>query len=158
VAKETGLINQRRTDTRKRLPVGAYLDARKAWGRTVAVNVSPASSEQGNLTDTVGRRLKRTAFIRTGWNREFTESMADRDPSKSGGNQWGAAHDGMKLAIDDFGTDTPTCRADPAAVRHLQDRRSSFGPSRVTSRAPAMVEMILANGETLGLETVAEGV
>jgi EAL domain-containing protein (putative c-di-GMP-specific phosphodiesterase class I) len=126
---------------------------------SVAVNVSPRQFKQDDFTDTVIDALKNAGLPPKRLELEITESMAVSDPEQVTEIMRPLRAMGVRLAIDDFGTGHSNLsmltklpfdvfKIDRQFVSTLQSDR----------QAPAIVEMILAMAETLGLETVAEGV
>ncbi len=159
LAEETGLIEQVGEQI-----LDAACEAARIWqdeghNITVAINVSPSQFRKGDLTDVVMRTLRRTGLHPNRLELEITESMAVADPARVAEFISPLRALGTKLAIDDFGTghsNLSTLTQLPFDVFKI-DRQ--FVSALDTDRqAPAIVEMILAMAETLGLKTVAEGV
>ena len=161
LAEETGLINQ----IGEQVMEAACRSAR-IWmeaghhGLSVAVNVSPRQFLNGNdLTNIVLKALKGSGLPPQQLELEITESMAVSDPSKVEDVMRPLRAMGVKLAIDDFGTghsNLSTLTQLPFDVFKID--RQFVSALETDRQAPAIVEMILAMAETLGLETVAEGV
>ncbi|MFN7055094.1 putative bifunctional diguanylate cyclase/phosphodiesterase [Hyphomonas sp.] len=159
VAEEAGLI-----DEIGRQILEAACEAGRVWELeghdvTVAVNVSPSQFQRSDLTEIVMSALKRSGLHPRRLELEITESMAVSDPARVAEFISPLRAMGTKLAIDDFGTG----HSNLAMLTQLPfdvfkiDRQ--FVSALETDRqAPAIVEMILAMAETLGLKTVAEGV
>ncbi len=159
VAEEAGLI-----DEIGRQILEAACQAARSWELeghdvTVAVNVSPSQFQRSDLTEIVMSALKRSGLHPRRLELEITESMAVSDPARVAEFISPLRAMGTKLAIDDFGTG----HSNLAMLTQLPfdvfkiDRQ--FVSALETDRqAPAIVEMILAMAETLGLKTVAEGV
>ncbi|MFN7177778.1 MAG: putative bifunctional diguanylate cyclase/phosphodiesterase, partial [Thermaurantiacus sp.] len=159
VAEEAGLI-----DEIGRQILEAACQAARSWEMeghdvTVAVNVSPSQFQRSDLTEIVMSALKRSGLHPRRLELEITESMAVSDPARVAEFISPLRAMGTKLAIDDFGTG----HSNLAMLTQLPfdvfkiDRQ--FVSALETDRqAPAIVEMILAMAETLGLKTVAEGV
>ena len=159
VAEEAGLI-----DEIGRQILEAACQAGRSWELeghdvTVAVNVSPSQFQRSDLTEIVMSALKRSGLHPRRLELEITESMAVSDPARVAEFISPLRAMGTKLAIDDFGTG----HSNLAMLTQLPfdvfkiDRQ--FVSALETDRqAPAIVEMILAMAETLGLKTVAEGV
>lgn len=159
LAEETGLIEQIGEQI-----LDAACEAARTWQNeghdiTVAINVSPSQFRNGDLTEVVMRALRRTGLHANRLELEITESMAVADPARVAEFISPLRALGTKLAIDDFGTghsNLATLTQLPFDVFKI-DRQ--FVSALDTDRqAPAIVEMILAMAETLGLKTVAEGV
>jgi EAL domain-containing protein (putative c-di-GMP-specific phosphodiesterase class I)/GGDEF domain-containing protein len=159
LAEETGLI----TEISEQMMELACLAARD-WmqdghAATVAVNVSPRQLQRDDLTDMVLMMLKRTGLPANRLELEITESMAVSNPAKVADVMRPLRALGIKLAIDDFGTghsNLATLTQLPFDVFKIDRQFVSALDS--DQQAPAIVEMILAMAETLGLKTVAEGV
>jgi diguanylate cyclase (GGDEF)-like protein len=159
VAEEAGLIEEI-----GRQILEAACEAGRIWETeghdvTVAVNVSPSQFQRSDLTEIVMSALRRSGLHPRRLELEITESMAVSDPARVAEFISPLRAMGTKLAIDDFGTG----HANLAMLTQLPfdvfkiDRQ--FVSALETDRqAPAIVEMILAMADTLGLKTVAEGV
>jgi diguanylate cyclase (GGDEF)-like protein len=159
LAEETGLINQIGEQILEAACQSARIWMREGLDVSVAVNVSPRQFEQGNLTDTVMDVLKRTGLHPNRLELEITESMAVENPAKVAEVMGPLRMMGMKLAIDDFGTghsNLSMLTQLPFDIFKID--RQFVSALEGDKQAPAIVEMILAMAETLGLETVAEGV
>ena len=159
LAEETGLVNQIGEQILESACRSAVIWARDGYDVSVAVNVSPRQFQSANVTDLVLDVLKRTGLPPEKLELEITESMAVSDPAKVARVMRPLRALGTKLAIDDFGTGHSNLsmltqlpfdvfKIDRQFVMALESDR----------QAPAIVEMILAMAETLGLKTVAEGV
>lgn len=159
LAEETGLISQIGEQILEAACQSARVWMREGLDVSVAVNVSPRQFEKGNLTDTVMDVLKRTGLHPNRLELEITESMAVESPSKVAEVMGPLRMMGMKLAIDDFGTghsNLSMLTQLPFDVFKID--RQFVSALEGDKQAPAIVEMILAMAETLGLQTVAEGV
>ncbi len=159
VAEEIGLI-----DEIGRQILFASCEAAAKWTRLgydvpVAVNVSPRQFEQNDFTESVIEALRASGLPPRLLELEITESMAIDDPHKVGEVMRPLREMGVGLAIDDFGTGHSNLvmltqlpfdvfKIDRQFVSALQSDR----------QAPAIVEMILAMAESLGLKAVAEGI
>lgn len=159
VAEEAGLIEEI-----GRQILEAACDAARSWELeghdvTVAVNVSPSQFQRNDLTETVMSALKRSGLHPRRLELEITESMAVSDPARVAEFISPLRAMGTKLAIDDFGTghsNLATLTQLPFDVFKID--RQFVSALETDRQAPAIVEMILAMAETLGLKTVAEGV
>ena len=159
LAEETGLISQIGEQILEAACQSARVWMREGLDVSVAVNVSPRQFEKGNLTDTVMDVLKRTGLHPNRLELEITESMAVESPAKVAEVMGPLRMMGMKLAIDDFGTghsNLSMLTQLPFDVFKID--RQFVSALEGDKQAPAIVEMILAMAETLGLQTVAEGV
>jgi diguanylate cyclase (GGDEF)-like protein len=159
LAEETGLIVQ----------IGEHIleeacRAAKSWSDAghaiaVAVNVSPRQFQRSDFSDMVISVLKRTGLPAALLELEITESMAVADPEKVADVMRPLRALGIQLAIDDFGTG----HSNLAQLTRLpfdvfKIDRQFVSVLETDPQAPAIVEMILAMAESLGLKTVAEGV
>ena len=125
----------------------------------MAVNVSPSQFQRNDLTDSIMAVLRRTGLHPNRLELEITESMAVNDPARVAEFISPLRAMGTKLAIDDFGTghsNLATLTQLPFDVFKID--RQFVSALETDRQAPAIVEMILAMAETLGLKTVAEGV
>ena len=159
LAEETGLISQIGEQILEAACQSARVWMKEGLNVSVAVNVSPRQFERGNLTDTVMDVLKRTGLHPNRLELEITESMAVESPAKVAEVMGPLRMMGMKLAIDDFGTghsNLSMLTQLPFDVFKID--RQFVSALEGDKQAPAIVEMILAMAETLGLQTVAEGV
>ena len=132
---------------------------RLGYDISIAVNVSPRQFERRNFTDDVIKVLKRTGLPPKRLELEITENMAVEDPQKVADVMRPLRAMGVSLAIDDFGTG----HSNLAMLTRLpfdvfKIDRQFISALQSDRQAPAIVEMILAMAETLGLKTVAEGV
>ena len=125
----------------------------------VAVNVSPRQFENATFADMVLESLRQAGLPPGRLELEVTETMAVEDPERVSDIMRPLRAMGVRLAIDDFGaghsnlgtlTKLPfdVFKIDQQFVRALHSDK----------QAPAIIEMILAMADALGLETVAEGV
>lgn len=158
-AEEMGLISK--------LGIGVLRDACEAaaeWNRgertcRVAVNVSPLQFQDPDFIPSVFEALEDTGLNPELLELEVTESAAINDPERVTRIMRPLRAKGVRLSIDDFGTghsNFTTVTRLPFDVFKIDQqfvRALSEDP-----HAPAIVEMILAMAETLGQETVAEGV
>ncbi len=159
VAEQTGMIHRI-----GRLILESACESARQWQLeghdiTVAVNVSPSQFERDDLAETVIAALSRSGLAPNRLELEITESIAVSNPTRVAEFVSPLRALGTRLAIDDFGTG----HSNLAVLTQLPfdvfkiDRQ--FVSALDTDRqAPAIVEMILAMAETLGLKTVAEGV
>ena len=159
VAEQAGLI-----DAIGMQILEAACEAARTWqlegyDLTVAVNVSPSQFQRHDLTDAIMAMLRRTGLHPNRLELEITESMAVSDPARVAEFISPLRAMGTKLAIDDFGTghsNLATLTQLPFDVFKID--RQFVSALETDRQAPAIVEMILAMAETLGLKTVAEGV
>ncbi|MEO1101967.1 MAG: EAL domain-containing protein, partial [Pseudomonadota bacterium] len=125
----------------------------------VAVNVSPMQFEQKRFVDKIIESMRLTGLPPTKLELEITESMAVSDPTRVSSVMEPLRAMGVSLAIDDFGTG----HSNLSMLSQLPFSTFKIDRQFVSAldrggQAPAIIEMILAMAETLGLSTVAEGV
>lgn len=159
VAEEIGLIDEIGSQI-----LNASCDAAAKWNKLgykvpVAVNVSPRQFEQNDFTESVIEALRRSGLSPDLLELEITESMAIDDPHKVAEVMRPLRAMGVRLAIDDFGTG----HSNLAMLTQLpfdvfKIDRQFVSALQTDRQAPAIVEMILAMSESLGLKTVAEGI
>lgn len=159
VAEQTGLIDAIGTQI-----LEAACEAARSWqlegfNLTVAVNVSPSQLARTDFTEFIKTELGRTGLHPNLLELEITESMAVNDPARVAEFISPLRAMGTKLAIDGFGTgqsSLATLTQLPFDVFKID--RHFVSALETDRQAPAIVEMVLAMAETLGLETVAVGV
>ena len=159
VAEEIGLIEEIGRQILEASCRAAAKWTSMGFDVTVAVNVSPRQFEQRDFTETVMGALQRSGVPPHLLELEITESMAVEDPHKVAEVMHPLREMGVRLAIDDFGTG----HSNLAMLTQLpfdvfKIDRQFVSALQKDRQAPAIVEMILAMAETLGLKTVAEGV
>ncbi|MEM9740451.1 MAG: bifunctional diguanylate cyclase/phosphodiesterase [Pseudomonadota bacterium] len=159
VAEETGLI-----DDIGHIILRGACDAAVGWLQdglavSVAVNVSPVQIRNPNFRDLVLDALANSGLPPRFLELEITESIAIEDPVAFQNTVDPLRAMGVRLALDDFGTG----HSNLAILSRLNfdvfkiDRQFIQNLDRDDSARP-IIEMILAMAESLGLETVAEGV
>ena len=159
LAEETGLVNQIGEQILESSCECAKVWMDQGYDVSVAVNVSPRQFMSVDLTNLVLEVLKRTGLPPARLELEITESMAVSDPAKVERVMRPLRALGVKLALDDFGTghsNLSMLTQLPFDVFKID--RQFVAALDADKQAPAIVEMILAMAETLGLKTVAEGV
>ena len=159
LAEETGLVNQIGEQILESACECAGVWMREGFDVSVAVNVSPRQFMSVDLTNLVLEVLKRTGLPPARLELEITESMAVSDPAKVDRVMRPLRALGVKLALDDFGTghsNLSMLTQLPFDVFKID--RQFVSALDADRQAPAIVEMILAMAETLGLKTVAEGI
>ncbi len=159
LAEETGLVNQIGEQILESSCECAKIWMQEGFDVSVAVNVSPRQFMTVDLTNLVLEVLKRTGLPPARLELEITESMAVSDPTKVDRVMRPLRALGVKLALDDFGTghsNLSMLTQLPFDVFKID--RQFVSALDADRQAPAIVEMILAMAETLGLKTVAEGV
>lgn len=159
VAEESGLIDEIGQTILERACVAAAGWLRDGMAIPVAVNVSPSQVARPDFRDIVIDTITKAGLPPRFLELEVTESVAVSDPKKFENVMHPLKAMGVRLAIDDFGTG----HSNLSILSRLNfdvfkiDRQFIAGLDGDDS-APAIVEMILAMGESLGLETVAEGI
>lgn len=159
LAEETGLVNQIGEQILESSCECAKIWMDQGFDVSVAVNVSPRQFMTVDLTNLVLEVLKRTGLPPARLELEITESMAVSDPAKVDRVMRPLRALGVKLALDDFGTghsNLSMLTQLPFDVFKID--RQFVSALDADRQAPAIVEMILAMAETLGLKTVAEGI
>ena len=160
VAEETGLI----------IPLGRWvlteacrqavawdLEARKPL--RMSVNVSGRQIHQAGFADEVAQVLASTGFDPARLTLELTESVLMQDVEGTAATLGELKRLGVRLAIDDFGTGYSSLsylRRFP--IDELKIDRSFVATVNIGPDQSALVRSILKLGETLHLETVAEGI
>lgn len=159
LAEETGLVNQIGEQIMESACESARSWLAEGHNVSVAVNVSPRQFQRGDLSQLVLNTLKSTGLPPSFLELEITESMAVSEPAHVAEVMAPLRKMGIKLAIDDFGTghsNLSMLTQLPFDVFKID--RQFVSALDQDHQAPAIVEMILAMAETLGLKTVAEGV
>ncbi|MEO0467241.1 MAG: GGDEF domain-containing phosphodiesterase, partial [Pseudomonadota bacterium] len=159
VAEETGLIEQIGETILRQSCQAAAGWLREGLALSLAVNVSPVQLSQPGFRDLVLSALTEAGLPPSYLELEITESMAIENPDAFKEALGPLKAMGVRLAVDDFGTG----HSNLAILSRLNfdvfkiDRQFIQAVDRDNSARP-IVEMILAMAESLGLETVAEGV
>lgn len=125
----------------------------------VAVNVSPLQFEEQDFSENVFSALREADLPPGRLELEITETMAVGDTDRVTEIMRPLRAMGVRLAIDDFGaghSNLVTLTRLPFDVFKIDQQFVSALHS--DKQAPAIVEMILAMAQTMGLESVAEGV
>ncbi|WP_084420759.1 putative bifunctional diguanylate cyclase/phosphodiesterase [Henriciella litoralis] len=126
---------------------------------SIAVNVSPLQFESDDLGEMVINAMTDAGLPPRLLQLEITESVAVEDPDRLKDVINPLKSMGVRLAIDDFGTghsNLSMLGRLPFDVFKID--RQFISNLHTDRQAPAIVEMILGMAETLGMETVAEGV
>jgi diguanylate cyclase (GGDEF)-like protein/PAS domain S-box-containing protein len=160
LAEETGLI----------VPLGRWVLEQacrqaQAWDAlggvrvTMSVNVSGRQVQEADFVDSVAAVLRETRLEPQRLTLEFTESVLMQDAAMAADKLTELKRLGVRLAIDDFGTGYSSLsylRRFPMDILKLD---GSFVAGMASgSEQAALVRSILKLGETLHLETVAEGI
>ncbi|MCX7814062.1 MAG: bifunctional diguanylate cyclase/phosphodiesterase [Tepidimonas ignava] len=160
VAEDSGLI----------IPLGDWVleQALRQWVQwhdqgvpcaRVAVNVSVAQFRQGDFPHRVQAALRRTGAPAHALELELTESVLAHDAEAALATTEALRALGVPLAIDDFGTGySSLAYLRRFAVQRLKIDRSFVADVGRDGDAEAIVDLIAALAQRLGLQTVAEGV
>ncbi|MEQ8558007.1 MAG: EAL domain-containing protein [Henriciella sp.] len=160
VAEATGQIGQIGMQiTEQACRAAAQWHARGFRDVSVAVNVSPLQFESEDLGAMIIRAMSEAGLPPRLLQLEITESVAVSDPDRLKDVINPLKTMGVRLAIDDFGTGHSNLSMLGRLPYDVFKIDRAFISSLYTDKqAPAIVEMILGMAETLGMETVAEGV
>lgn len=159
VAEETGLIEQIGASILRQSCRAAAEWLRDGLDVPVAVNVSPLQLRSETFRQTVIDALTESGLPPHHLELELTETAAIEDPDRFREVFGPLRALGVRLAVDDFGTG----HSNLALLSRLPfdvfkiDRQFISSLERDQGARP-IVEMILAMAESLGLQTVAEGV
>jgi EAL domain-containing protein (putative c-di-GMP-specific phosphodiesterase class I) len=161
VAEETGLI----------VPLGMWVleaacrqlaewDATPAThGLRMNINVSVRQVQRPEFVDEVSATLAATGVDAARVTLEFTESVIMRDSEHTLATLDALKAVGVRLAIDDFGTGYSSLsylRRFP--IDELKIDRSFVATMALERGQLAVVRSVVRLGETLGLDTIAEGI
>ncbi len=125
----------------------------------VAVNVSVFQFLEDGFIEQVGEAVKRHALPKNSLELEITESVAMVDIEKVISGLTELKNAGIRIAIDDFGTDYSSLKIlDDLPVDVLKIDRSFVNRLDHVDCERSLVNTIVHMARTLGLETVAEGV
>ncbi len=159
LAEETGLIEVIGRQVLKGACEQAAGWLREGLAMSVAVNVSPLELRNPDFRANVLSSLTATGLPPAYLELEITESVAVDDPKAFQEMLNPLKAMGVRLAVDDFGTG----HSNLATLSQLQfdvfkiDRQFVQNLENESSSRP-IVEMILAMAQSIGMETVAEGV
>lgn len=159
MAEHIGLISSIGDTVLRKSCIEAAAWMRSGFECKVAVNVSPLQLEEPNFAEKVLIALREASLPPGRLELEITESLAVNDPERVSEIMRPLRAMGVRLAIDDFGaghSNLGTLTKLPFDVFKIDQQFVSALHS--DKQAPAICDMILALAETLGLETVAEGV
>ncbi len=159
IAEELGLIAELGKSVLRDACIAAAGWNRHGRVARIAVNVSPIQFDEPDFAESVDQALEESGLDPELLELEITESSAVRDPDRVARIMWPLRERGVHLAIDDFGTG----HSNFASITRLPfdvfkiDQQFIRGLQHDPA-APSIVEMILAMAESLGQETVAEGI
>jgi diguanylate cyclase (GGDEF)-like protein/PAS domain S-box-containing protein len=160
VAEETGLI----------IRLGRWVleqacSQARAWDEetstplTMSVNVSARQVQAPGFVDDVAQVLATTGLAPARLTLELTESVLMQDVEQTSSTLDALKALGVRLAIDDFGTGYSSLTyLDRFPIDELKIDRSFVSTMTTGPDQSALVRSILKLGETLHLETVAEGI
>jgi diguanylate cyclase (GGDEF)-like protein/PAS domain S-box-containing protein len=160
VAEETGLI----------IRLGRWVleqacSQARAWDEetstplTMSVNVSARQVQAPGFVDEVAQVLATTGLAPARLTLELTESVLMQDVEQTASTLDALKALGVRLAIDDFGTGYSSLTyLDRFPIDELKIDRSFVSTMTTGPDQSALVRSILKLGETLHLETVAEGI
>ncbi|MEM7007066.1 MAG: bifunctional diguanylate cyclase/phosphodiesterase [Pseudomonadota bacterium] len=159
LAEELGLVEEIGFQILRQACTAAARWMQDGYPVSVAVNVAPSQFQQKDFINQVVDALRFAGLPPRFLELEITETMAVSDPQRVIDVMQPLRAMGIKLAIDDFGTG----HANLSLLTQLpfdifKIDRQFVSDLEKDSQSPAIVEMILAMAETLGLQTVAEGV
>jgi diguanylate cyclase (GGDEF)-like protein/PAS domain S-box-containing protein len=125
----------------------------------LSVNISPRQFRQTNFCATVIDIINRTRVNPQRLTLEITEGIAIDDFHDTVGKMQELIACGVSFSLDDFGTGFSSLSyLKQLPVREIKIDRSFIQDVDGNSHNAALVEMILAIADRLGLRTVAEGV
>lgn len=159
MAEQLGLISQIGESVLRQSCAEATRWMKAGHDCKVAVNVSPLQFEETDFAEKVLSSLREAGLPPGRLELEITETMAVADTDRVSEIMRPLRAMGVRLAIDDFGaghSNLVTLTKLPFDVFKIDQQFVSALHS--DKQAPAVVEMILAMADTMGLETVAEGV
>ena len=126
---------------------------------TMSVNVSPKQLEGDGFLAIVREALKRSRLPAENLWLEVTESMMIDDPDQALRTLQKLADLGVRVALDDFGTGYSSLSLlQRFPLQRIKIDRAFVNNVAEEGHDRALVRTILAMGESLGLEVVAEGV
>ena len=155
LAEETGLI----TEIDRRVLSRACAEVAQ-WPGAVAlhVNVSARELHEGDLVEDVATVLSLAGLPPDRLTLEITETALRGDPEAAMGRMAALATVGVHLAIDDFGTGYSSLaylRRMPVDTLKID---KTFVDELTTTESAPLVEAVTALAQTLGMQTVAEGI
>ena len=138
--------------------IRAWADAGLACGRT-AVNISAVQLSRGNLLASVKSVLAASGIAPVQLELEITESFVMRERERSFQSLADLRELGVRLSIDDFGTGySSLAYLQQLKVHKLKIDMSFVRDMMDNSGSAAIVKAVIALGQSLGLEVIAEGV
>ncbi|MGA0198459.1 MAG: putative bifunctional diguanylate cyclase/phosphodiesterase, partial [Prochlorotrichaceae cyanobacterium] len=159
LAESSGLI----------IPIGEWVLRQacrqaKEWQRIakdirIGVNLSPKQFRQSRLIETIAQILNETGLNPEGLELEITESAAIEDFDYTQAVMRELKQFGIHLSIDDFGTGhSSLSRLQFLPLNTLKIDQSFLRDLSRNTKAPHILSSIVALGQGLGLNLIAEGV
>ena len=128
-------------------------------GLRVAVNISARHLEHGDLEQDVAQALRESGLEPGNLVIELTESTIMHNTESNLARLQQLKALGVRLAIDDFGTGYSSLSyLHRFPIDILKIDRSFVGHLTNSSNGPELARAVIMLGETLGLDTVAEGI
>ena len=125
----------------------------------VAVNLSPRSLTEPNLTATILKILDRHGLPPRALELEITENTLAHDPERAVATLFSLHEAGIRISIDDFGTGySSMSRLRSLPVSELKVDRAFVSGMLTNPGDEVLVRSVVDLGHNLGLTVVAEGV
>ena len=125
---------------------------------SVAVNVSPRQFESGRFVDSVREALERSGLAPERLEIEITEGVLIDNVASALAHLEAIRAMGVSIAMDDFGTGYSSLSYLNSFPFSKIKIDQSFVRGAQTTRSRALVDAIITLGDSLGMETIAEGV
>jgi len=132
---------------------------RRGHPLTISVNVSGRALDDDRIVDDVRQALERSGIEPAKLTLEITETALMRDAEAAAARLRELKQLGVRIAIDDFGSGySSLAYLREFAVDEIKIDRSFIAAVATSQQARALVHTLIQLAETLGLETVGEGV
>jgi EAL domain-containing protein (putative c-di-GMP-specific phosphodiesterase class I) len=162
IAEETGIISS----------IGSWaileaLNQLRSWidgglvsdTTTISVNVSPRQLTDPHFADSVTEALARTRVSPSLLWLEVTESIMIAEPELARGALEQLRLAGVRISLDDFGTGYSSLSLlQQFPIHQIKIDRTFVSGIAESQHDASLVRTVIAMGESLGLEVVAEGV
>ncbi len=125
---------------------------------TVAVNVSPIQFENDRIIDVIKKALAHSRLAPERLEIEITEGVLMKDPATVLKHLWAIKSLGVGIAMDDFGTGYSSLSYLNSFPFSKLKIDQSFVRGDTSHKSRALVKAIVALGESLNMNTLAEGV